>query len=89
LPHASNRYHPNPSRHEQYAYILPCLHIYARPPRIGTSPPDPYPSDGDDQLSTSSSPPPLMEASSDDDNVYNCDPGISDDAQNAINRSFA
>ena len=87
-PHASNRCHLNPSRHKQYAYILPCLHTYARPPRTGTSPPDPYPSDGDDQLSTSSSPPPLMEASSDDD-VYNRDPGISDDAKNANNRSFA
>ena len=30
-----------------------------------------------------------MEASSDDDDVYNRDPGISDDAQNFINYSFA
>ena len=72
-----------------HTYSPALLHTYARPPHIGTSPPDTYPSDGDDQLSISSSLPPLIDASSDDDDVYNRNPEISDDALNAINRNFA
>lgn len=80
--------HLHPSRHVPTEHITSGLHNHARQQRTPNIPPDPTPSDGDEQSSTSSSMPSLIDASSDEDNFYNRNPAIADDARNAINRRY-